>query len=116
MKHRKRGRKFGRPIKIRRALEKTLLGSLIRQGRLVSTLARAKEIRPLAEKLITKAKKGDLSKRRQVSRILGPKETEKLFKDYGSKYKNRKGGYTRIYRSGSRQHDRAEMAVLEFVE
>lgn len=89
---------------------------MIRQGRLVSTLARVKEIRPLAEKLITKAKKGDLSKRRQVSRVLGPKETAKLFKDAALKYKNRKGGYTRIFRTSPRKHDRAEMAVLEFIE
>lgn len=116
MKHRKRGRKFGRPIKIRRALIKSLIQSLIRHGRLASTLAKVKEIRPLAEKLITKAKKGGLYQRREVSRVLGPKETEKLFKDIASKYKDRKGGYTRIFRASPRRHDRAQMAVLEFVE
>lgn len=115
MRHLKKGRKFGRRKKVRQALVKSLVRSLVLHGKMETTMARAKEIRILVEKLLTKAKKGGLASRRSVRAWLNPEGTEGLFK-IASRYENRRGGYTRITRTRPRAHDRAQMAVLEFVE
>lgn len=115
MRHLKKGRKFGRPKKVRRALVKSLIRSMVLYGKMETTLARAKEVRILIEKLLTKAKKGDLASRRSIRAWLTPEGTASFFK-LASRYQNRRGGYTRITRTRPRAHDRAQMAVLEFVE
>lgn len=115
MRHLKKGRKFGRRKKVRQALVKSLIHSMVLHGKMETTLARAKEIRVLIEKLLTKAKKGGLPSRRAIRAWLTPEGTDALFK-IASRYENRRGGYTRITRTRPRSHDRAQMAMLEFVE
>ncbi|MBI5787144.1 MAG: 50S ribosomal protein L17 [Candidatus Niyogibacteria bacterium] len=115
MKHSKKGRKFGRVKKTRAALLKSLVRAFVSNGKIETTIARAKETRSIAEKLLTKAKRGDLSSRRQIMTWLRPKETEAIFKA-ALRHAKRPGGYTRITRTRSRAHDRADMALLEFVE
>ena len=115
MRHSKKGRKFGREKRIREALLKSLVMALVTHGKIETTVPRAKETKSIAEKLLTKAKKGDLASRRHIRTWLMPKETEAIFK-IASRHKNRPGGYTRIIRTRSRAHDRADMAVLEFLE
>jgi len=114
MRHLKKGRKFGRERRIRGALLNSLVGSLVAHGKIETTVPRAKEIKSIAEKLLTKAKKGDLASRRQIRTRLTPKETEAIFK-IASRNQSRPGGYTRITRTRLRAHDRADMAVLEFL-
>lgn len=115
MRHRVKGRKFGRIRKTRKALIKSVLRSFVKYGKIETTLAKAKEVRIVAEKLVTKAKKGGLSERREVMRWLAPEETAKFF-ERSKDFKNRPGGYTRITRTRRREHDQAEMAILEFVK
>ena len=110
-------RKFGREKNERHAFVRGLLVNLIRHGRIETTLARAKEIRPLAEKLVTLAKEDTVARRRLVaSRIMNQdKETTKLFKEYAPKYKEVTGGYIRILKLPARLSDGAEKAIIEFV-
>lgn len=115
MRHLRKGKKFSRVRKTRKAFIKGLVRSLIEHGKIETTLSRAKEVGKIAEKLVTKAKKGGLSKRREIMVWLNSNQTGKIFK-ISSDLKDRKGGYTRIIRTRSRNHDRAEMAVLEFVK
>lgn len=117
MKHHKAIRKFGREKNERKAFTKGLVLNLIKHGSIETTLARAKEIRPMVEKLVTIAKEDTVSNRRLVlSRIYNNKiEGAKLFKEYGVKYKDTKGGYTRILKLGKRLSDGAEKAIIEFV-
>lgn len=115
MRHRKKGRKFGRVRKTRRAFIRSLIRSLAEHGKIETTLARAKAVRPLAEKLVTKAKKGGLPARRAIARLLNPKQASKIYK-IASSLKDRRGGYIRIIRTKFRNHDKAEMAVLEFLK
>ena len=115
MRHRVKGRKFGRVRKTRRAFLKSVLRSFVEHEKIETTLARAKSTRILAEKMVTKAKKGGLSRRREIEKMLGPKQTSKIF-EVSSSFKDRRGGYTRITRTRRRNHDQAEMAVLEFVK
>ncbi|MBI2507175.1 MAG: 50S ribosomal protein L17 [Candidatus Niyogibacteria bacterium] len=115
MRHLRKGKKFSRVRKTRKALMKAVLRSFVERGRIETTLPKAKEVGRLAEKLVTKAKKGGLEKRREIMVWLNPVQTAKIFKVAGD-FKNRRGGYTRITRTRRREHDRAEMAVLEFVK
>lgn len=117
MKHHNNVRKFGREKNERKAFVHGLLINLIRHGRIETTLARAKEIRPEVEKLVTLAKEDSVARRRLVmSRIMNQSdETVKLFTEYAPKYKEVKGGYTRILKLPTRLSDSAEKAVIEFV-
>lgn len=117
MKHHKAIRKFGREKNERKAFVRGLLVNLIRHGKIETTLARAKEIRPHVEKLVTLAKTDAVSRRRLVSsRIMNQDiETSKLFKEYAVKYKDLAGGYTRILKLPARVSDGAQRAVIEFI-
>lgn len=117
MKHHKAFRKFGREKNQRKAFVRGLIINLIRHGRIETTLARAKEIRPFTEKLVTLAKEDTVARRRLVaSRLINQQEeTAKLFKEYAPKFKNVDGGYTRILKLSTRLADGAERAVIEFV-
>lgn len=110
-------RKFGRKSSARKALFRSLLTSFFTYQKIETTITKAKEISGLAEKMITMAKGGDLHARRQVlSYINNEAAARKLFDDIAPKYKERNGGYTRIYRLGVRRGDAAEMAILELVD
>ena len=117
MRHHNKNRKFGRKANIRRALLKSLALSLIVHGRIKTTEARAKELRPFIEKLVTKGKSPDLNTRRIIiSRLLNQKkESKKLIDDIAPKYKDRQGGYTRIVKLPRRAGDASKMAYIEFV-
>ena len=117
MRHRKSGRKLGRPGDQRKALLRGLVGALLRHNRIKTSVQKAKEAARMAEKLITKAKRGDLAARRQVLRVLPePELVDHLFTQIAPRYADRPGGYTRVIRAGVRQGDQAEMAILELVE
>jgi large subunit ribosomal protein L17 len=117
MKHHKSIRKFGRKKNARNAFIKGLMSSLILNGRIETTLARAKELRPYVERLVTYAKDGSLaSKRLALSKLYNHElEISKLWNDYAPKYKETKGGYTRILKKGQRLGDASEMAIIEFI-
>lgn len=112
----KRGRRFGGDAAHQRLLMANLVASLIAAEGIVTTEAKAKALRPVAEKVITKAKKGGLHNHRQVVSYLNDKEiAAKLFEDVGPRYADRNGGYTRILKLGPRQGDNAPMARIELV-
>jgi len=117
MRHRKKGRKLSRTASHKRATMRNLAASLFRHGRIETTTAKAKELRPYAERLITLAKRGDLHARRlaatkiQDRHVLGA-----LFDDIGPRYSERPGGYTRILKLGNRKGDAAEMSLIELVD
>ncbi len=116
MRHRVEGRKLGRPSGHRVAMMRNLMVSLIRHERIKTTLARAKELRKVAERMITLAKRGDLSARRQAAQFLNSKaETKKLFEELAQRFKKRNGGYTRIMRLGWRPGDGAPISLIEFL-
>ncbi len=111
-------RKLGRPTDQRKAMLRNLVTSFLKSedGRIMTTEMRAKEVRSLAEKMITFAKKGDLHSRRQVlSFVTEEAVVDKLFKDIAPKYTDRNGGYTRIVKMGPRRGDAAEVVILELV-
>lgn len=117
MRHRKKGNPLNRSQSHRRWMLSNMITSLFQHERIRTTVAKAKEARPLAEKLITFAKRGDLHARRQVLRIVRDREVvEKLFSTLGERYRNRPGGYTRILRLGNRLGDNAPMVVFELVQ
>jgi large subunit ribosomal protein L17 len=117
MRHNVKGRKLGRTTEHRLALFSNQLSSLVAHGRITTTLARAKELRPLAEKMITKGKRGDLAARRQVGRWIENRGlVRKLFEDVAPRFQERPGGYLRIVKLGPRKGDGAEMAILEMVD
>lgn len=116
MRHLKKGSKLNRTAAHRRALMGNLITSLILHERIRTTTAKAKAVRPLAERMITFAKRGDLHARRQVLRLVKDKTAvSKLFETLGERFKERPGGYTRILRLSNRNGDNAEMALLELV-
>lgn len=117
MKHHKNIRKLGRVRKQRTALLRSLARSMIIRGKIETTEAKAKELRPFLEKLITKSKEDTISARRLVSSRLGSEKeaTSKLFTSIAPEYKDRKGGYTRITKVPPRKGDAAKMAVVEFI-
>ncbi len=117
MRHRVAGRKFDRPGDERRALLRGLVGDLIRHERLKTTEAKAKEVRPIAERMITLGKDGTLHARRQALAYIDDKDVvKKLFDDVAPRFGARPGGYTRIIKLGPRLGDGARMAQLELVE
>ena len=118
MRHLLSGRKFNRDTSARKALIRSLATALISNGRITTTLAKAKDIRPVVEKLITKAKKGksDLSILRYLSSFLyTPEAVEKAFV-FADENKSRNGGYLRILKNGTRKGDNAPIAIIEFVK
>ena len=115
MRHHNARRKFGRETNQRRALMRSLVINLIKTEKMKTTEAKAKELRPFVEKLVTKAKIGDLSKRRLVASVIGILSTKKLFDKIAPKYKDRNGGYTRITKMPRRKSDGSKISVIEFV-
>ena len=117
MRHAQRGRKLGRTTAHRLAMFRNQLASLVLHERIVTTLPKAKELRPIAEKLVTRGKGGSVADRRQVSRVLADREhVKKLFDDIGPRFADRAGGYLRIVKLGPRLGDGAETAALQFVD
>ena len=116
MRHHSNVKKFGREKNQRHALMRSLARNLIRDNRVKTTEAKAKALRPMVEKLVTKAKTDTMATRRLItSRIHGVAETKKLFETIAPKYKSRAGGYTRIIKLPHRDLDAAPMALIEFV-
>jgi|SRR3989344_6494388 len=116
MRHHVNTRKFGREKTQRHALMRSLARNLIRDSRIKTTGAKAKELRPYVEKLVTTAKTSTVASRRLVvSRLQGAPETKKLFETIAPKYADRKGGYTRIIKLPNRDLDGSPMALIEFV-
>lgn len=110
-------RKLGRPTDHRMAMLRGLVTYLLENGRLETTLARAKEVGPLAEKMITLGKRNTLATRRQALAFVTKESVvAKLFSDIAPSYANRNGGYTRVIKTGPRRGDAAEMAIIELVK
>lgn len=117
MRHGYAHRKLGRTTSHRTAMFANMAASLIKHEQIVTTLPKAKELRPFVEKLVTLAKKGDLHARRiAISRVRDVDQVGKLFATLGPRYKARSGGYTRVLKAGYRYGDNAPMAVIEFVD
>ena len=117
MRHRNAGRKLNRTASHRKAMFANMAASLITHEQIVTTLPKAKEIRPIVEKLVTLGKRGDLHARRQaISQIRDVAAVTKLFDAIASRYADRHGGYLRIMKAGFRQGDNAPLAVIEFVD
>ncbi len=117
MRHQRTGKKLGRDAAHRKALYSNLAGSLIEHGRIETTVAKAKAVKPFAEKMITLGKRGDLHARRQALAALRSNDVvHQLFAEVAPRFATRPGGYTRIVRIGQRQGDAAEMVYLEFVD
>src|ERR1700760_4562489 len=117
MRHRVGGRKLQRTASHRTALFRNQSAALIKHEQIMTTLAKAKELRPYVEKLVTLAKKGGLSNRRLAhARLLDDTQLVKLFDVLAERYASRAGGYTRIIKAGIRASDSAPMAIIEFVD
>src|SRR5579883_2503661 len=117
MNHGKTHRKFNRRSDHRRAMLANLAASLIKHEQIVTTLPKAKDLRPIVEKLVTLGKRGDLHARRQaIAQIRDIPMVKKLFEIIGPRYKERNGGYTRVLKAGFRHGDSAPVAVIEFVD
>ncbi|MCP5000022.1 MAG: 50S ribosomal protein L17 [Hyphomicrobiales bacterium] len=117
MRHRKSGRKLNRTSSHRKAMFANMAASLIEHEQIVTTLPKAKEIRPIVEKLVTLGKRGDLHARRQaISKIRDVEMVRKLFDTIATRYADRHGGYIRIMKAGFRKGDNAPLAVVEFVD
>ena len=117
MRHRIRGRSFSRTKAHRKAMFDNLCHALLKHEQITTTLPKAKDLRPVVEKLVTLGKRGDLHARRQaIAQIKDVALVKKLFDVLGPRYKTRNGGYTRIMKAGFRYGDNAAMAVIEFVD
>lgn len=117
MNHRKTGRKLGRTSAHRKALFRNMVTSLLEHEQIRTTDAKAKELRGVAEKMITLGKKGTLHARRNALRTIRSKEvTSKLFDELAERYKDRPGGYTRVIKLGQRPGDAAPMSIIELVD
>src|SRR5216117_4574821 len=117
MRHHRAGKKLGRDSAQRRALYSNLAGALIEHGRIRTTEAKAKAVRPIAEQMITLGRRGDLHARRQAMAYLRSQEVvHTLFAEVAPRFKDRPGGYSRIVKIGRRQGDAAEMVYLELVD
>src|SRR6266852_1307615 len=117
MRHRKAHRKLNRTAEHRRSLWANMAAALIKHEQIVTTLPKAKDLRPIVEKLVTLGKRGDLHARRQaIAQIRDVAMVRTLFKVLGPRYKERNGGYTRVLRAGFRYGDNAPRAVIEFVD
>ncbi|MCP3892745.1 MAG: 50S ribosomal protein L17 [Desulfobulbaceae bacterium] len=116
MRHKYSGRKLGRTSSHRMAMFRNMVTSLFEHERIVTTTEKAKELRPIAEKMITLGKRGDLHARRQALSFIRSKDVvDKLFSEIKDKFEDRKGGYTRILKTGIRRGDAASMAIIELV-
>jgi len=117
MRHRKSGRKLNRTSTHRRAMFKNMAAALIKHEQITTTLPKAKELRPIVEKLVTLAKKGGLANRRlAIARLQDKDMVTKLFDVLAERYEDRAGGYTRVLKAGFRYGDAAPMAIIEFVD
>lgn len=117
MRHRRKGRPLGRTASHRRAMLSNMATSLFRHEQIRTTTAKAKELRPFAERLITLARRGDLHARRQAARTIRDKEAlQKLFDTLGPRYADREGGYMRVLKVGRRDGDGAEIALIRLVD
>jgi len=117
MRHGKVHRKLGRQSAHRKAMFANMAAALIKHEQIVTTLPKAKELRPVVEKLVTLAKKGGLSARRQaIAEVRDVAMVRKLFEVIGPRYKERNGGYTRVLKAGFRYGDSAPVGVIEFVD
>jgi large subunit ribosomal protein L17 len=117
MRHRRAGKKLGRDSAHRRALYSNLAGALIEHGRIKTTVAKAKAVKPFAEQMITLGKRGDLHARRlALAELRSQDVVHQLFADVAPRFANRPGGYTRIVKLGPRLGDAAEMVYLELVD
>ena len=117
MRHARAGKKLGRDSAHRKALYSNLAGALIEHGRIRTTEAKAKAVKPIAEKMITLGRRGDLSARRQATAFLRSRDVvHKLFADVAPRFAERPGGYSRIVKLGPRQGDAAPMAYIELVD
>lgn len=117
MRHRKSGRKLNRTSSHRKAMFMNMSQALIKHEQIVTTLPKAKDLRPIVEKLITLGKKGTLHHRRQaISKLQDTTVVDKLFSELAERYADRDGGYVRVLKAGYRRGDSAPMAVIEFVD
>src|SRR4051812_21890996 len=117
MKHAMSGRKLGRKSGHRKSMFSNLAGALIKHEQISTTLPKAKDLRPVVEKLITLGKRGSLHARRQaISMLKDVALTDKLFSTLATRYKTRQGGYVRVLKAGFRYGDKAPMAIIEFVD
>src|SRR5947208_9314970 len=117
MRHHRAGKKLGRDSAHRKALYANLAGSLIEHGRIKTTEAKAKAVKPFAEQMITLGKRGDLAARRQaIAELRSQDVVHQLFADIAPRFADRPGGYTRIVKLGPRQGDDADMVYLELVD
>ena len=117
MRHGKVHRKFNRTAEHRKAMFSNLAGALITHEQIVTTLPKAKDLRPVVEKLVTLARRGDLHARRQlIAQLRDQSVVKKLFEVLGPRYQGRPGGYTRIVKAGFRYGDSTPVAVIEFVD
>ena len=117
MRHNNRGRKFHRTAEHRKAMFMNLAGALIKHEQITTTMHKAKDLRPIVEKLVTLGKRGGLHARRQlISHLQNEQLANKLLTVLADRYKGRPGGYTRVLKAGMRHGDAADMAVIELVE
>ena len=117
MQHRRLGRRFSRDPGHRQAMFSNMAASLIKHEQIVTTVAKAKDLKRMVDKYITLAKRGDLNSRRlAASRMRDEAMVKKLFDTLGPRYKDRKGGYTRVLKAGFRHGDNAPLAVIELVD
>ena len=117
MYHGRKKRRFNRTAEHRKAMFKNMAQALIHHEQIVTTLEKAKDLRPVVEKLVTLGKRGDLHARRQaIAQIQSVELVRKLFDTLGPRYKERQGGYTRVLKAGFRYGDNAALAVIEFVD
>ena len=117
MRHANAHRKLNRTAEHRRAMFANMAAALIKHEQIMTTLPKAKDLRPIVEKLVTLGKRGDLHARRQaIAQIRSVPMVKKLFEVLGPRYKERNGGYTRVLKAGFRYGDAAPMAIIEFVD
>jgi len=117
MRHGQTHRKLGRKSQHRTAMFANMAAALIKHEQISTTLPKAKELRPIVERLVTLAKRGDLHARRQaISTVRDETQVKKLFAAIAERYKTRQGGYTRVLKAGFRHGDMAAMAIIEFVD
>ena len=117
MRHRKQGRRLNRSWAHRKAMFSNMANALIKHEQIRTTLSKAKELRPVVERLVTLAKRGDLHARRQAfARLRDDAMVAKLFSTLRERYADRPGGYTRVLKAGFRKGDMAPMALIEFVD
>jgi len=116
MRKRKKGRKFHRPANQRKALLRELASQLFLGEKIKTTQAKAKELRRIVEKFVTRAKRGGKEERRYLLRFFSKNIVKKLIDEIGPRYKGRKGGYTRVIKLGPRKSDGAKMAQIELIK